>query len=984
MKKNAINNVDIEKKYNRILIDIKENDNMFYSDSLILIEGVIRNYYDNYSDNISDLIDLFSNQGGFNKKILHELRKKGNAIKHSNKKPNFDIVFANNCKSELKKIIKFSNDIFFDEYSIAAVNKPKTNDSYSPDSIFVNSYGDSLGNGLVISGLREMNSINYTENSVLGIVFNILTLFKTPKMSTYLSDIETNIGFDIKNSLLKIRNYQILILMMFKNGYFMNVNNYNIDVSQDEFFYMNLAMEEIKYYSEIICNLCKINCSFSQIKLVRDDAGFKIFDKIILKPYDDNMEKPNKYLWKANNLKYKIDASTDLHLLKIILRDVFGFIEFREGQLENIIMILNSDKNTLSILPTGAGKSLIFYFTCILKNTNALIVTPTDILIEDQLRNLDLFFKIQNACAIYNENDLKEEISTYKLIYISANSLLNYNINEYIGTMNRNHVISQIIIDEVHTISNWSHDFKPEYMMLSTFLKNDFPNALIHAFTATAPYKVVNDLCFQLNIPSNNVCCLNYYVKDNITFDFVNTINESDSLDGLFLSNTFDFNNDKTVVFFYDDNLLNYNCNKLKYKIAYIKERGTVYYSDFVDGDKTILFAKHEYGIGINIPNIKNIVHYNLPYSISQYIQEVGRALRKEDGSFALSVVLVPKLSVLSEIDMNIINRKITSLKLVSLINNSNIKSNLLINILRHILIKDIQDIALSTDLTYQMYNVLNSTVTSGLKLGPKVKIIYLYVLVIFGFVKKWSFNYQDASNIQHVKVSVNSMFNENLAKQNLRNFFKGIKTQEEYIHRIDETNGVKNLIRLYYEWWQEEFIFFNVEQLIESYNFFSGSIEQEKMIELLNNKLELDIAGIKKLEYDITKHIRYDNVCNFGFEKIEKYKNIIYQLSSTKENPLYDLFLFVASIYDDNPEFSRFDRALRNIDDSRRDIVFLSIKHMYSIIKKDEHKLVFIDVCSRYFDFNRILNDIYHNVNETDNIHRIFKMLIYNKILSD
>ena len=767
---------DVNKLIERINYDIENKDKYVYSNFLMLMELLLKYRYDDEFTNINDLINLFSNEfKNVKKENLHLIRTRGNSMKHSKIKPEFNVREVNNCKTTIDEMLKIIINKKFDELVVFESGKEKEKNASKANDIVIKSYGNTIGDGIVIRGLKELDTLSFYTNSVLGVVFNILTLFKTPKITTFIKNKEKEFGLDLKSNLTIIRNYELILLLLMKNGYFNLEKEIQISVDKNEFLYLQIAFEEIMYYSKLICKLTKKDESYFDKTIFFNPKGFKIFDKIKYDIYDPLTREDENFVWVANDLKYDIDIKKDEETMRIFLIDIFGFNDFRDGQFVDISLLLNSTENTLSILPTGSGKSLVFYFSSIMKNSNTLIITPTDILIEDQLRNLEVFFGIKNAYAIYSESDIVDDLSSYKMIYISSGNMLDNSINKYINKMNSKWPISQIIIDEVHTISNWSHDFRPEFMMLSTFLINDFKNANIHAFTATAPYKVTSDLCFQLSIPVKNVFCLNTNVKDNIVFNFLETNDEQNSLKEILENSELDYSFDKTVVFFHDDKFLSYHSDKLVNKISIIREKGTVNYSDFVDGDKSILLAKSELGIGINIPNIKNIIHCNMPFSLSEYIQEIGRALRREDNWLAKSTVLVPSFDSMTKTDLRIINRDISTDEIITLVNDDNNKDKL-IKILKHILINEIQDIQLSTDLTYKMYEVLRDNITAGnsggLRLGKKVKIIYLYVLVIFGFVQKWTFDNTDYLGIQHVKTRIRDGFNSNVAKENLRKFF--------------------------------------------------------------------------------------------------------------------------------------------------------------------------------------------------------------------
>jgi superfamily II DNA helicase RecQ len=140
----------------------------------------------------------------------------------------------------------------------------------------------------------------------------------------------------------------------------------------------------------------------------------------------NNLEQRNKdrYLWSSQNLKYEINAVEDKKELEYLLQVIFQYTTFREGQLEAIESILNDSNNQIIIMPTGSGKSLIYYFIAFMQPSPVLIIEPTDILIKDQVRNLKELHNIDDCIAYFSVDNTQVNLN-HKLIYLTPRVLQN-------------------------------------------------------------------------------------------------------------------------------------------------------------------------------------------------------------------------------------------------------------------------------------------------------------------------------------------------------------------------------------------------------------------------------------------------------------------------------------------------------------------------------------------------------------------------------
>ncbi|MBP1045650.1 ATP-dependent DNA helicase RecQ [Enterococcus sp. BWM-S5] len=328
--------------------------------------------------------------------------------------------------------------------------------------------------------------------------------------------------------------------------------------------------------------------------------------------------------------------------LKKILLDHFGYSSFREGQQE-IIEALLSNKDTLAVLPTGTGKSLTYQFAGKVLSGSVLVVSPLLSLMEDQVRQLQKQGERRviafNSFLSYDEKQyILTHLHTYKFIFISPESLMKEAVLSKLQEMN----LSLFVIDEAHCVSQWGVDFRPEYVKIKDVLqKLDFPLTL--ALTATASASVENEIKEYLFKEPANVCVFVYSVnRKNLVLAVEQTQEKEQRL--------FDYlavMNRKGIVYCTARKTTEMLCRKVRMqtslRVAFYHgglsagERNKIQ-QQFIDNDLDVLFATNAFGMGIDKPDIRFVVHYDCPASLENYVQEIGRAGR--DGLSAKAVLL--------------------------------------------------------------------------------------------------------------------------------------------------------------------------------------------------------------------------------------------------------------------------------------------------------------------------------------------------------
>jgi ATP-dependent DNA helicase RecQ len=323
-----------------------------------------------------------------------------------------------------------------------------------------------------------------------------------------------------------------------------------------------------------------------------------------------------------------------------ILEKYWGYESFRKPQEEIIQAVLNQ-KNCLVLLPTGGGKSVCYQIPALISEGCCLVVSPLIALMKDQVGSLQK--KGIKALTINSELSFDETIAAfdnlkfggYKFLYLSPEKIQNELIQQKLTEIN----VSIIAIDEAHCISEWGHDFRPNYLKLK-ILKEIHPNATVIALTATATKNVMNDICQQLELKEVLVF-KESFKRDNLYYSILHT---QDVYGRLFAvlkkikENIIIYTNSRRET----KDLSNY-LNKQEFKSSYyhgglMPLEKQQHFDDWMQEKKTIMVATNAFGMGIDKSNVRCVIHINIPQSIENYVQEAGRAGRDGKPSYAISL----------------------------------------------------------------------------------------------------------------------------------------------------------------------------------------------------------------------------------------------------------------------------------------------------------------------------------------------------------
>jgi len=324
-----------------------------------------------------------------------------------------------------------------------------------------------------------------------------------------------------------------------------------------------------------------------------------------------------------------------------VLKTIFGYDAFWPLQ-EKIIAHILEKKDALVVMPTGGGKSLCYQIPSIIFDGLTIVVTPLISLMKDQVDQLTeygvpcLFLNSLLDVDSYRRNVQKLRSNTVKLLYLSPETLLSQRTLSMLSDLS----VDCIAIDEAHCISEWGHDFRPEYRQLAD-VRSVFPDACFVALTATATPRVREDIRRTLNID-----CQNEYIG---SFDRPNLFLEvTPKTDGIKQAMAFidQYPNESGIIYCATRQQTEQLYATLQrkgyavrpYHAGLSEKERTENQECFRRDDIRIIVATIAFGMGINKPNVRFVIHYDLPKSIDNYYQEIGRAGR--DGLTAHCLLL--------------------------------------------------------------------------------------------------------------------------------------------------------------------------------------------------------------------------------------------------------------------------------------------------------------------------------------------------------
>lgn len=636
---------------------------------------IIAAYGGNYIDESNANVDLI-NENIHDIKLrnmIHEIRKERNNYEHNNmitcsnetierwnSTVNYLIKYVNETtvtgyKFKLKqidtigtppisKIINKDNELIEKNSQNNSITYIRSRQTRMSDMYYI-AYGDSESVFSITGNFSFDNKY-----SVFSVIHNILTRGKTIIESDFLK----SKGLPARD-LEIIYVLEIIILRAITEGL---CDDGKLFVSSIHKELVKLAYQDIKYLCLLIENMSDQRINFPVIKFenfenefeagrTKPNCGRNIVAKILIAD-EQPFLMPKLF---STHINYTITPQ-NIAFFCTILKLLFGYTEFKDGQLAALQSIFNSNDTNMIILPTGYGKSLIYQYYALIQPQVTIVVSPTDCLIYDQIINLKSFgiTEIPQLDKTIIARGYSYELFG-NLIYSTPDVLESENVFSLINGLYKRNLLNAIAIDESHQVSVWGHCFDANYFTLLHQIKNEFQGTKFLLFSATASQRIKEDLEQQFYPLKLNILQPCPLLRNHISYNFKRFASDSEIFNDIKevfehsygSQNEYDISNSLelpklTLIICNDFSVLS-KLYKTLCESETVIDQLTLYkgekskYNSFRLAHKKILLTDDTNLAGINIPFLRNVIIIGFPPSKEWFYQECGRVGRNGEKS---------------------------------------------------------------------------------------------------------------------------------------------------------------------------------------------------------------------------------------------------------------------------------------------------------------------------------------------------------------
>ena len=749
---------------------------------------------------------------------------------------------------KIKKIDSSGEDDVYSDMTLVLENF-----KISYDSCYIGTTGFSITNLID----DDVNTSRYC--SYYATIYNQLIRGSKIEPSQYLKSLELR-----KSELVKIYKLQISILALIRNGVLRD-ENWRINLINSSISYLNIAIGDIQNRMSQLLKLSNMEYVKPNIELTHNSytKGYANISFDVIYPNKSNcysivnkFDMPNlSNLWISEKIRYDIKNTSDhLSVLNELLLEFFRFENFRPGQLEILINTLNGH-NTIGILTTSGGKSLIYQFAALMQPKLTIIVDPINALISDQYRKIKEDFKIDRVVKLiahkkddisYTAREAVDKMFLHPSIYIfcSPERFQNARFRDWLIAQSIKKKIGLIVLDEVHCLSEWGHDFRIPYLMLSHTINTYCSNIQYLGLTATAAINVIKDLQVELGIfEKENIVFSRKLQRENLSFFILksNSFSQMEATLNTVLKKDYESkersfklpseNPKAEIVFFKTKTTLNQMYHK--YLELYPNEI-TFFNGDekstqdaFIHDDKTLLFATKAFGMGIDKPNVRRTIHFGIPQSREAFFQEAGRAGRDGEPSRCLLLTFESNQSRLDQVN-RFLNLSTDTQELIKLQKNIGYSDENDLSTIAYFMVQDIdtpEQEAIKTlrflksierylDALQVQYTTTSKELHSTQSL--------LYILHKIGIIRTWTVEY-DYNQI-HLHITFHPEYKDiEYIKQTSINYLNQYVPNIKLVNQIElvnEYSEIDKIIIIIREWYQATFLRSKREQLANMFDF--------------------------------------------------------------------------------------------------------------------------------------------------------------------